>query len=185
MTLDDQIKAARKALKQAENALDKLIGKREAIQLKENDPNFGSIEWLVNNPNTPGHYEAMKKWVIEFFGGEYRGVQPDGYYHQINQQGFSFQVDPYGCTKEEARKNIHKFADVVLPYLLANEEGDFVSFTYASGQYSGMFRIDYNIEEASWYTSNMRYRNIQSVRKHDSLDAAIDFAITKSTTIDD
>jgi len=183
--IDKQIKTARKELKNAEKALDKLIKKRDDIQLKANEPNFGNIEWLVNNPNTPGHYEAMKKWAIEFFGGEYRGVQPSGYYPKINQQGFSFQVDPYGCTSEDARKNIHKFADVVLPYLKANEGGEVVSFTYASGEYSGIFRIDYNVEDGSWYTSNMRYRNIQSVRKHDSLDTAIDFAITKSKQIDD
>lgn len=184
MTLDERIKDARKALKKAENALDKLIAKRDAIQLKENEPNFGNIEWLVNNPNTQGQYQAMKKWAVEFFGGEYRGVQANGYYHAINQQAFSFQVDPYGCSTEDARKNIHKFADVVLPLLNASE-GDVVSFTYASGEYSGMFRIDYNVIEGAWYTSNMRYRNIRSVLKHDSLDAAIDFAIAKSATIED
>lgn len=175
-----EIDAARAEIKKMEKKLHRLCDRRDALFEEENADNYDDIEWLVNHPNAPGVYEAMKVWTAETFGGEYRGITWDGYYPNIGQWAFGFNDigDPY------CRANIHLFAEKVLPMLRA-PDGEFISFIYTTGQFSGIFSIDYRPEDGTWWTSNMRYSRTYDRQQHTDLDAAIDHAIGIGATVDD
>jgi len=183
--VDSEISIVREVIEKERAKLSKLIDKRERIFMEQNESNYRSIEWLVSNPNTPGHFEAMRKWMIAEFGGDYMGVTASGYYPKINQQAFGFMVTDWdGEVDDSYIDNIKKFSDKVLP-LLKPSDGGYVSFTYATGEFSGIFSIDYCPKDKSWSTSNTVYGRTRDREQHNSLDDAIMFAIEKSRQIDD
>ena len=184
--LEVEIESTRKEINKLKNKITRLCGKRDALLIEKNQDNFTDIEWLVNNPNTPGQWEAVREWLCSEYGGEYNGVTACGYYPSVNQQCFGFTFRTYGDEGRVERyiENIKKFVKTVVPFLKPVEDG-FVGFTYATGQYSGIFSIDYRTEDKTWWTSNTRYSRKNSEVQHASLDDAIAFAIAKAEEIDD
>lgn len=162
--------------------------KMDRMVEKANKQNFDSIEWLINNPNTPGQYEAMKAWVTSRFGGEWMGVHPSGYYLEINQQAFSISLcDRWRDEDDDSVKkiaNIKAFFAECLHMLMPREDG-LVTFTYATGQYSGIFDLAYMPDTSTWWTTNTRYGRLVEKKQHKDLDAAISEALEIQAGVDD
>lgn len=175
-----EIETVRAEIKKLEKKLLQICNKRDALFEAENANNYSNIEWLINHPSAPGTYEATKAWMVEAFGGEYSGVTRSGYYANISQQAFSFN----DISKHNCRANIHLFAEKVLRFLKA-PDGEFISFCYMAGEYSGIFNIDYRPEDGTWWTSTLRYSRIYDRQQHADLDAAIDHAVEITANIDD
>ena len=175
-----EIKAVRSEIKKLEKKLHRLCDRRDALFEEENADNYSDIEWLVNHPTAPGAYEATRVWTVETFGGEYQGITYNGYYPSVGQKAFGFN----NIGNPDCRANIHLFAEKVLPMLRA-PDGEFISFIYTTGQYSGIFSIDYRPEDGTWWTSNMRYSRTYDRQQHVDLDSAIDHAIQIEGRVDD
>jgi hypothetical protein len=164
--------------------------KRDALLTERNKSNFGNIEWLINNPNSPGQYEAMRAWVVDRFGGEWMGVSPSGYYPQINQQSFSIILLDRWRESDKADdsaqmvSNVKAFLDECLQFLKPNADG-FVSFTYATGSHSGIFCLAFEPKAETWWTTNTRYGRMVSKAQHADLDAAIAAAQAIAVGVDD
>jgi hypothetical protein len=151
--------------------------KRQKMLLKQNQHHFGDIEWLINNPDTPGQYEALQTWVKSRFG-EFMGVHPSGYYPDISQQAFSIMLhdrwrnEDDGDDTEVMVTNAKAFLTECLGYFKPNSDG-FVSFNYMIGEHSGVFQLSYRPETQSWWTRNIRYHHVREEREYPDLDAAI------------
>lgn len=161
--------------------------KLDSLLIERNRDNFGDFEWLLNNPDVPGQWEAMRDWVGSRFGDEYSGVLPSGYYRDINQQAFSISL---GYEHEDSDKRQQKIANVKAflseyVHMMKPSDGGFVSFTYATGQWSGIFDLAYRPDTETWWTTNVQYSRMVDKTQHDSLDAAIDAAIVIQAGIDD
>ena len=183
--VNEQIKALRSDINKLSASLGRKIKQRDGLFLEANKDNYGSIEWLVNNPDRPGQYEALRVWIEKELGGEYNGVTASGYYPSIGQQAFGFRVVNWeNEAKPEYITSIKKFVDVVLPHLKPVDEGR-VGFTYATGQYSGIFEIEYSFDDKTWWTSNTVYSRKRDEQKHKSLDDALTFAVARAGQIDD
>ena len=183
--VEAQLDEMRKKHRALGEKISRKVKQRDCLFIEANAENFEDIEWLVNNPDSPGQHKALCKWMEKEYGGEYNGVTSSGYYPSINQQSFGFRVtDCHGVEKPEYVTNIKKFVANVLPFLKPVEDG-FIEFSYKTGQYSGVFSIDYRKKDGTWWTSNTVYGRKRDKRMHDSLDGAIAFAIVKSGEVYD
>ena len=164
--------------------------KRDGLMLEANKEHFGDIEWLINNPTTPGQGEALMAWVTDRFGGEWMGVYPSGYYPEISQQAFDILLHDRWVDKNDQNslakriENVHAFFAECLGYFRPNDDG-FVSFTYATGKHSGIFQLSYRPSNQTWWTTNTRYGRMVSKTKRKNLDDAIAHALWVAPRVDD
>jgi len=188
--LDRKISGASKAVQSLNASMRGWAVKRDALLVERNKGSFGDIEWLINNPNAPGQYEAMRAWVTEKFGGEWMGVHPSGYYPKISQQAFSIMLHDRWRDADEADDSAKKVANIkaffaeCLHMLKPNDDG-YVSFTYTTGQHSGIFDLSYQPKTQTWWTTNTRYGRMVEKTQHDNLDAAIAAAQKIAAGVDD
>lgn len=79
-----------------------------------NKANYTDIAWLIKNPEAVGAREAIRLWIKNTFGGDYRGVGAMGYLHDGNyrnlQLNFQFQFRTYSeITRDEVKANADLF----------------------------------------------------------------------------
>jgi hypothetical protein len=170
-SLDAEIKDMNAQVEALYKKITRKSNKRDKLLIQANEHRFDDIEWLINNPTMPGQYEAMEAWLTKRFGREWMGVNASGYYPSINQQAFSLTLHD---TDEVAKKveNIRAFFAECLQYFKAAEDG-YVSFTYTTGEHSGIFQLAYRPDSKTWWTTNTRYHHMYDERKYPDLDAAI------------
>lgn len=173
-SLDLEIRELTKQQEQLERKIAAKLSKRDKMMIEANRKHFGNIEWLINNPDTPGQWQAMRDWLADRYGGEWMGVNASGYYPTINQQAFSITLsDRYGDGQISQKvENVRAFLAECLDYFKPKDDG-FVSFTYTTGQHSGVFDLCYQPSEKTWWTTNTRYGCMVEKRRHADLDAAI------------
>tara|TARA_R110000796_G_scaffold30122_1_gene80709 strand:+ start:1149 stop:1718 length:570 start_codon:yes stop_codon:yes gene_type:complete len=150
----------------------------------DNQSKVGSIEWLVNNPDTPAQYEGMKDWMVKNLGGEYNGVNASGYYQHINQQAFNFTLGYGDGRNGEYDETIKKFVNLVLPFLKPRQD-NLVVFNYATGQHSGIKQIAWDVKKEVWTTFETCHSRDSNFNTWESLDDALDYAWKISLSIDD
>jgi hypothetical protein len=151
---------------------------------ESNKENAKGIVWLINNPDTPAQYEGMRAWLTREFGGEYKGVNAGGYHSDINQQAFSFNLSYEDERNLKFDINIKKFLDLALKHLEPNY-GDVVSFSYGTGEYSGIHTLGWDTVKEKWMTFKTVYSLTRDEIYWDSFDEALDYAWSLALAIDD
>jgi len=173
--------------KEYKDLSDKIARKQklwEKLKKDSNTKHFDDIEWLINNPGSPGQYEAMRKWIENNLGGDFKGVHASGYSSDINQQAFCFNLSFEGERKPEFDKNIKKFLSCALKYMKPCFQ-DAVAFQIGTGQYSGIHYLCYDPKIEKWFTVRMQYSRVKDRVEYEDFDEALDDAWIIALNIDD
>lgn len=178
------------------NSLDKKIQKTykrwEKLTKEENKENFKNIDWLIKNPDTPGHFEAMRSFMKEIFGGEYNGVHSSGFTHDGNyknqEQNFELSLNTYGENKKESyRANVDLFLKDIFPKLQFRQEIDnkkYKPLQYLSETF-GLTYLLYCSEEDTWHKGRLRYGRWTVTQKFKNFDEAFETAFYESNSKED
>lgn len=186
-----ELEALRSEYKKLGDKLSRKIKSHDKLLLELNKDNLKDIAWLVKNPEKPGSYEAIKSFIIDFYGSEYNGPFPQGYHHDGDyvpiQKAFDFSLNTYGKDKkEEYRKNCKHFIETFLPHLdpVLDVESRYndkfpemkvVPFKFRS-ESSGLDYLGYDPESGKWYHFTMCYSMVDVKREFKDFDEAFDFA---------
>lgn len=179
--LDQKITLIRAEMESLQHKLNITINRRQSLREDDNQVFLTDIDWLINNPEEPGQHKAMKDWIFANFGGEYKGVSTFGYNLETGQCCFNLQFTGYDG--EDHTDNIKKFLAMTLHLFKPHE--DFVNFTYATGQYSGLQQLMYKPDDQTWWTGTTTYGRSLNQNMHTDLDAAIEYAKGVAASVDD
>ncbi len=200
MTLEEKVEAARlsedsarKAFKKADKALRSAVTKKENLekQLFEETGRFDDIEWLIDNPDAPGQYEALEKWLSTGYGGSrwLRGVKASGYNankdYSKTRQAFDLSLRDYsGCINtnlNDAEAFLESYIHLFKPL---QDDEEYIRFSYGTGEYSGIHYVAYSLEKASWWTFRCQRSMEKDHLEHQSLRDALEFAKVKTKEIE-
>lgn len=145
----------------------------QKLELELNKDYLDNIEWLIQNPNKEGQFEALRNWVKERYGS---GVHLSGYRanedYSVTVQAFDFCL--YGDTGI-AKKNFKDFIGECLGYITPIDGK--VVFQYGTGEYSGIHQLAYDVERSVWYTFITQWSRDINFKDHPNLDEALDYCI--------
>jgi hypothetical protein len=170
--VEQEIEVLRKEYNKLEKSLSSLINEREKLEKEFYKDKMDDIEWLINNPDKSGTYEARKEWLRETYGDEYRGVGFGGFYRNTNQTAVEFKFFTYGSSTEENEKNVKHFIENYLNILKPSYENK-VMFQCAVGEHQGILYMTYDTLSEKWGKMFQRYGRLTDEEEFKDLETAI------------
>ena len=172
----------------------KAQNRRDKAMMELNKDSMSDMKWLIQNPGTPGHYEAMNRKLTELYGSEYSGPHASGYMRRSRtdytpvQANFDFHLDVYDHLEKKSERIanckhfVENYIDVFEPLMKVDsryskkfEDKMMVGFSFRS-QSSGIDYLGYEPEEKAWYWFTLRYSMTNIEKKFKDFDEAIEFA---------
>jgi len=192
----EKLEALRSEYKKLGDKVSRAYKKWEKLAEQDNKAKSKDVKWLIQGVDQPGHYESLRGYFAENYGGEYEGVNPSGYTHDGNyknqEQNFDLRLETYGKPerKESYKKNVERFLSEFFPLLTARTtvcsryNDKFPEMLVKPLQYkseeSGLSYLFFEPDSGNWYAGNLVYGRWDVNRKFKNFEEAFEFAFEES-----